>query len=117
MNAEIEKLQGTWNVVSLEVEGSKMSPAAFDGSKIVVAGSRFTTIAMGAEYGGTLRVDASTTPRSLDLVFTSGPEKGNTSLGIYELDGDTWRICLTIGAKGRAGRLGRGVIALQRIKF
>ncbi|MGH9721340.1 MAG: TIGR03067 domain-containing protein, partial [Bryobacteraceae bacterium] len=34
-------------------------------------------------------------PKTLDLTFTAGPEKGNTSLGIYELDGDDWTICLT----------------------
>jgi uncharacterized protein (TIGR03067 family) len=101
VNEEIEKLQGTWNVVSLEVEGSTMEPSVFRGSQIVVQGDQFTTIAMGAEYDGRLRVDATKTPAALDLLFTTGPEKGNTSLGIYELDGDTWKLCLTIGAKDR----------------
>jgi hypothetical protein len=32
---------------------------------------------------------------------TEGPEKGNTSLGIYELQGDDLKLCLTITAKDR----------------
>ena len=73
VKAEIEKLQGTWNVVSLEVEGGKMGEAAFKGSRIVVKGSGFTTVSMGATYKGTLHVDASAMPKKLDLHFTEGP--------------------------------------------
>ena len=98
MKEELKKLQGTWNIVAFELDGRKM-PAV--GSKIVVKGNRFTTIAMGATYDGTLAVDVTKTPKTFDLIFTAGPEKGNTSFGIYELDGDTWKICLAITGKDR----------------
>jgi uncharacterized protein (TIGR03067 family) len=39
-------------------------------------------------------VHRTTAPKSFELHFEQGPEKGNTNLGIYELDDDTWRICL-----------------------
>ena len=42
-----------------------------------------------------------TKPKMVDLTFTAGPEKGKTSLGIYEVDGDTWKICLGLAGKGR----------------
>jgi hypothetical protein len=35
------------------------------------------------------------------MKFTQGPEKGNTSYGIYELAGDDWKLCLTIAGKKR----------------
>jgi len=35
------------------------------------------------------------------LRFKSGPETGKTSLAIFELDGDTWRLCLTVTATTR----------------
>jgi len=44
MTEEIEKLQGTWRIVSLEVEGSKMEEALFTGSKVMVAGEAFSTL-------------------------------------------------------------------------
>jgi len=56
MKQEIEKLQGTWRIVALEVEGNKMPSSAVAGSKIIVKGDNFTTIAMGATYAGTLAV-------------------------------------------------------------
>ena len=101
MKGEIEKLQGTWNVVSLEIEGAKMEEPAFKGAKIVVKGEAFTTISMGATYKGTLKVDVTRTPKTLDLSFTEGPEKGSISLAIYELEADTWKICLTIAGNDR----------------
>ncbi|HEV8385697.1 MAG TPA: TIGR03067 domain-containing protein [Candidatus Acidoferrales bacterium] len=97
MKKEIDRLQGTWSISSLELDGRPM-PAM---GTIVVKGSRFTTSAMGEDYSGTISVDGNKTPNTFDLKFTSGPEKGNTNYGIYELDGDTWKICLSITGKDR----------------
>ncbi len=41
------------------------------------------------------------TPKTFKLHFTTGPEAGNTSAGIYELDGDTWKICLALRGDNR----------------
>ena len=98
MKTDIETLQGTWNVVSLEMDGQKY-PAV--GAQIAVKGGRFTSLNMGAEYSGTMTVDESANPRTFDLLFDTGPEKGNRSLGIYELDGDTWKLCLGLTGKTR----------------
>ena len=45
MAGDLDRLQGTWSIVSLEMDGQKMSGG---GGQIVVRGDRFTTIAMGA---------------------------------------------------------------------
>jgi uncharacterized protein (TIGR03067 family) len=94
MNSEIAQLQGSWRIASLETEGQAVPGGMLNGAGIVVKGERFTTTAMGATYTGTVEVDAGQTPKALNLVFDSGPEKGNTNYGIYNLDGDTWTICL-----------------------
>jgi uncharacterized protein (TIGR03067 family) len=101
---DVEKLQGTWNVVALEAEGGKVQEGVFKGSKIVVKGNAFTTVSAGATYRGTFSVDAAATPKTIDLTFTEGPEAGNKSLGIYEVDGDSWKLCLTVGSKKRPER-------------
>src|SRR5260221_13728523 len=98
MNSDLDKLQGTWNIVEFELEGSKLPPG---GAKIVVNGNSFTTVAMGAQYEGTVALDQTAAPKTFDLHFNHGPEQGNTSLGIYELDGDTWTICLGLTGKNR----------------
>jgi uncharacterized protein (TIGR03067 family) len=98
MGQDLDGLQGTWNIVSLEMDGQKMPGA---GARIVVRGDRFTTIGMGATYEGTVAVHQTTVPKSFDLHFEEGSEKGNINLGIYELDGDKWKICLATRGSGR----------------
>jgi uncharacterized protein (TIGR03067 family) len=98
MTHDIRNLQGTWHIVALELDGRKYPPA---GSRIAIEGDRFESLNMGAEYSGTVVVDESANPRTLDLRFEKGPEQGHTSLGIYELDGDTWKICLGLTGKAR----------------
>ena len=99
MTQEFEALQGTWSIVSLEVDGQKMEGAP--SARIVVTGDRFTTSSMGATYEGVVEIDDAASPKHFNLVFTSGPEKGNTNRGIYELEGDTWRICLNMAGGAR----------------
>ena len=91
MGQDLERLQGTWNIVSLEMDGQKMSGG---GGRIEVSGSRFRTTGMGAEYEGTVVIQETTAPKGFELKFEEGAEKGNTNFGIYELDADTWKICL-----------------------
>ncbi|SRR5258706_710347 len=71
------------------------------GAKIAIQGDRFTTTGMGAQYNGAVQLDESKTPPQIDLKFESGPEKGNTNLGIYELDSDTWKLCLATRGPAR----------------
>jgi len=97
MTGDLLKLQGTWRISALEIEGSSM-PAS---GSITIEGDGFTTAAMGAEYSGRIEIDASKRPKRFDLVFTSGPHDGSRSLGIYQLDGDTWRICLGLAGHAR----------------
>ena len=98
---ELEKLQGVWNFVSLELEGTKFSEQMFKGSKIMIKGDTFTSIAGGITYTGTVKIDDTKNPKTIDMIFTGGPEKGKTSLGIYELDSDNWKICLGLAGRDR----------------
>src|SRR5207302_1805644 len=94
MNSELKQLQGTWNVVTLEIEGRPMPSV---GAQIVVKGERFKSLGMGDIYEGKLVVDGKT----LDMKFTAGPEKGNTNHGIFEMTDDGWRLCLQMAGKDR----------------
>lgn len=116
---DLEILQGAWNIVELEVDGNKMPESMLGGSQIIVKGSKFDTVSMGASYSGVLTLDELAKPKSFDLKFTDGPEKGNTNLGIYKLDGDTWTLCLATRGKARpktfATKTGTG-IALETLQ-
>jgi uncharacterized protein (TIGR03067 family) len=114
---ELDKLQGTWQIASLEIDGNPVPAEFLKEARIIIKGDKFES-RMGVTYTGTVKIDPTQKPKTIDLVFESGPEKGNTSLGIYELDGDTWRICLGVTAKERpkefATKAGSG-LALEKL--
>jgi uncharacterized protein (TIGR03067 family) len=101
MTEEIEQLQGTWRVVGLEVEGNKLEEMFFNGSKAVVAGEQFATIAMGANYGGLLALDTTSDPYKVDMIFSTGPHAGSRSLGVYRFEKDAWILCLGMAGRDR----------------
>ena len=101
MDMDYAKLEGTWRVISLEVDGMKIAEETIKDSRLVIKGKEFTMKEKIATYRGTFTIDPSKKPKTIDIKFTAGPEKGNSSLGIYQLEGDDLKLCLTITAKDR----------------
>jgi uncharacterized protein (TIGR03067 family) len=100
---ELLKFEGNWRVVSLEIEGMKLPEEQVKqmAARLILKGDQFTFKDAAATYKGNFRVDPTTKPKQLDLMFTEGPEKGKTSEGIYVLEGDTYKICIGLNGKGR----------------
>jgi uncharacterized protein (TIGR03067 family) len=94
MSQDIDRLQGTWAVTELEMDGQWVPAFLLGDARIEIKGSRFSGTGMGAVYEGTLELDTSSSPARLDLKFDAGPEKGHTNPGIYQLNGDSWKLCL-----------------------
>jgi uncharacterized protein (TIGR03067 family) len=97
--AELTRFEGTWRYVSVLIEGKPTSEETLKDEKLVLTGDRFAVISPGETHRGTYSVDPSATPHTLDVSFTEGPQAGTTRKGIYELEGDTCRVCM--GLKGR----------------
>lgn len=97
----MDRFQGTWSIVSLEVEGRELPDGAFGGSQIVMEGDRFTTVSMGANYGGTFRLNADSRPVTLDMLFDEGPHAGQASLAIAKIDSDRLTLCLGFAGSER----------------
>lgn len=119
---EYARFEGAWKIVSVEIEGKKLPETFFKGSRLVLKGPEFTYQEGGMTSKGTYRVDVSKKPKQIDITFSEGPQKDKTLLGIYELDDDTYRLCLDPTGKGRptefASKHGSGHVleVLQREK-
>jgi uncharacterized protein (TIGR03067 family) len=99
-----KKFEGTWQVVSLEVDGNKAGEA--DAKKITVineADGKWAIEAGGKVVArGTSVIDPTRKPKTVGLTVTEGKDKGRTVLGIYEFSGDdTRKVCLATAGKGR----------------
>jgi uncharacterized protein (TIGR03067 family) len=42
----------------------------------------------------TVKLDPTNKPKAIDVTFTAGEKKGKTVLGIYEIEPDTFRVCV-----------------------
>jgi uncharacterized protein (TIGR03067 family) len=117
-----EKLQGTWQVVSLEAEGEKGPAEVAKALKYIFTGDKLAI--QPAEPGSssefTYQVDPTRKPKVIDMKVENGPDKGNTDFGIYLLDGDNLKICF--GGKERPTafeskpKSGTALVVLKREK-
>jgi uncharacterized protein (TIGR03067 family) len=94
---ERARMKGAWKVVSFEIDGNKPRTAD-DLKKLLVtidAGGKITVRLDGKTIiESTNKIDPTKTPKTLDQTFTKGGGgKGKTSLAIYELKGDTFKLC------------------------
>jgi uncharacterized protein (TIGR03067 family) len=49
----------------------------------------------------TFKIDPKAKPKALDITFTAGRFKGDTVLAIYEIDGDTLKVCYSTTEDGK----------------
>jgi uncharacterized protein (TIGR03067 family) len=96
---DLEKLQGEWVMDSHEFNGEKQPEERVKDYKRTVKAERFTvTLADKTIVEGTFTLDASKKPKTIDITLETGDDKDKKMLGIYEIDGDTYKVC--IGAPG-----------------
>lgn len=118
MAKDLDRLQGSWHLTSLETDGEVM-PGDFGGASIVITGKKFVSLGMGATYEGTLELDDKKKPKAFQLLFTDGHAAGTRNLGIYKLEGETWTMCLATRGSVRPRSFGTKPgtgFALQTLK-
>lgn len=99
---ELKKLEGTWQFVSFEIDGQKMQPEEAKQHTVVIKGDKYTLKLQDNPISqGTIKVDPSKKPKTIDIMPTEGDSSGMTMLGIYEQDGDTQKTCYAQPTKPR----------------
>jgi uncharacterized protein (TIGR03067 family) len=98
---ERKLLQGTWLPTAAEVSENPFGEATLKIMKLVVEGDKYAvTVGISVDLG-TIRIDPAAKPKTMDIISTDGPNQGKTFLAIYELNGDTLRICYDLTGKVR----------------
>jgi uncharacterized protein (TIGR03067 family) len=78
-----------------------MAAGMLSASRLLIDGDRFRTESPEAIYDGVFTIDVEASPRQIDIEFVEGPEAGNWSYGIYELDGNSLTLCLGLTGAAR----------------
>jgi uncharacterized protein (TIGR03067 family) len=98
---ELNRFEGTWRFVSIDVDGEKIPPKLLEKDTLTLKGKQFVSVVTGNTTHGVFKVNPNHKPMTIDLTFSDGPGKDQTQKGIYELEGDTQRICFAKGNQER----------------
>jgi uncharacterized protein (TIGR03067 family) len=89
---DAKKIEGTWKPATAELAGKPFPDNVLKTMRLVLADGRYrVTYEEPAPPAppdeGTVKLDATKSPRAMDIVGTRGPNHGKTIPAIYELNG------------------------------
>jgi uncharacterized protein (TIGR03067 family) len=94
LRAELQRLQGTWQVESWE-EGGKPLPAADLKDRTVFFGANAFILKRGGKLvqAGVVQLDPSKDPKTFNAIVREGERKDTVMLGVYEFGDGTLKLC------------------------
>jgi len=93
---ELAKLEGTWALVAMEVDGKPVPPERLTSASLVIRGNKYGLTSGNKLAEVEIALDASKTPHAIDMRFLDGPNKDRVGRGIYQRDGDKLKICRSL---------------------
>ena len=100
---DLAKFDGTWVAQSVEVGGNKIPDEELKKApgRLSIKGGKWTLKVGDVNQTGTFTVDEGKKPKAMDIKPGDGPNAGKTIHAIYELDGDTMKVCYAPPEKDR----------------
>jgi len=91
---DMAQLQGEWLMVSGSADGQAMPDDTVKQMKRVCKGDETTTTMAGQLFmKAKISINPSKKPKIIDYEMVEGFTKGKKQLGIYEVEGDTFKSC------------------------
>jgi uncharacterized protein (TIGR03067 family) len=91
---DLAQLQGEWSMVSGFADGQPMPDLLLKQMKRVCKGDEAAVTMAGQIYiQAKVTIDPSKKPKTIDYQMTDGFTKGKKQLGIYEVDGESFKSC------------------------
>jgi uncharacterized protein (TIGR03067 family) len=94
---DLKMIEGAWIPVVAELGGKPLPEEYLKDTKLVLTDGRYTYI----NDQGTYKLIPAEKLKAMDITGAEGPNQGKTLLAIYELTGDTLRICYDLEGKTR----------------
>lgn len=117
-----DAIQGTWKIESFDSGGGQNAPPkeALDSMRLTFKKDgkmEMTGGPGGQSRDGEYKMDPKAKPKTIDLIADGRPAPG-----IYELDGDTFKLCMSEGQNAarpeefKAGGMRTVVVTFKRVK-
>lgn len=98
---DLAAMAGQWKVESVEAGGMPVVSEELQALVITIMGDHYSLMTPEGPDGGTLKLDETQKPKAMDATDTEGLEVGKVIKAIYELSGDTLRVCYALSGEER----------------
>jgi uncharacterized protein (TIGR03067 family) len=89
-----ERMQGSWEMHALEINGKEVPPQQLDGTVLIVKGSEYRTKIKDKELAGfQLKLDPSKNPKELDMIQKQADGSEKVFKAIYTFENDRFKMC------------------------
>ncbi|UUO05737.1 TIGR03067 domain-containing protein [Blastopirellula sp. J2-11] len=100
-----DALQGAWQLSGGEADGNVLSQAELKDGKLEIKGDHYTIhLAEIGKIEGTQKLGVEHDLKTIDATNSTNEDKGKTCLGIYELEGDEFRVIFAQPGKDRPAK-------------
>jgi uncharacterized protein (TIGR03067 family) len=122
VKGELKKFQGSWQIELQVEDGQKLADADLKGRTISFGKTLFLVRhKLAMVQIGKLKIDPAKDPKTINAVIEKGEHEGDILPGIYNLDGDTLKICLSTDGDSRPKEIKAGpkllLIVCKRVPF
>lgn len=91
---DLERMQGTWTLHALEVNGKDVPAPKLEGTILIIKKDDYRTKVKDKEQPGfRLKLDPSKKPKAVDMIKTMPGSPDEVIKGIYTFEGDTLKFC------------------------
>jgi uncharacterized protein (TIGR03067 family) len=95
---DLDQMQGSWQAIAMERDGLKIPEDDAQALFRTVKGNEYTVYRYDQAVGkGTFQIDATKKPKTID----AAPAKGKPMLGIYEINGNIFKVCFAMPGQMR----------------
>ena len=98
---DVKAVQGNWKPIKAELATQPMSKDVLKSISLKMEDGKYEVFVGDKPDKGTYTLDSATKPKSMTITGTAGPNSGKTFPAIYELKGDTLRICYDLAGTKR----------------
>ena len=97
---DAKAVQGSWTPGRADLGGQPMAEAVLKSISLKLDNGKYEVFVGDKPDRGNYTLDSASKPKGMTITGTEGPNQGRTFPAIYELKGDTLRICYDLsGAK------------------
>jgi uncharacterized protein (TIGR03067 family) len=90
---DLKAMEGKWTIEKAEANGEAIDPEALKDVVVTITGDRYELLVKDTKDAGTIKLDEAQKPKAMDGTDTEGDDIGKVTKAIYELSGDTLRVC------------------------